>query len=325
MTPPVSTSTGEPSGVYILANDRVLEFAKSLFRSLRHFNPDLPAYVIAFDDNMEAITREARAFNIGIYAHPHAAELDAMAADCFGESGAGQHMFRKFTAFWGPLETFLYLDADIALLDDPAKLLEVFRQAECDFLSFDADETRAYRPGSFREEMQRDYHSKSFNAGAFISRRGLFDIGKVCRLAAEAQPLKTEFAACLGDQPFFNFAVDRSRLHQRRLPDALPGTPEKTWGDQQPIAWQNGAYRILDPRSPDCGKAIPFIHWAGHTQYCPFPNRELFYHFRLSDASAWERLCYRIADQWRWKILPPYHRIAHLLRRALQRLGFLPT
>ncbi len=324
MTPPVSTSSGEPAGVYILANDRVLEFAKCLFQSLRHFNPTLPAYLIPFDDRMEEITRLAATFHIGVYDAPHAAELDAMAAERFGETGAGQRMFRKFTAYWGPLETFLYLDVDIAILDDPAKLLADFQKAQCDFLSFDRDETRAYRPGPFREQMEREYHSQSFNAGAFISRRGLFDLEAVKRLAREAVPIKNEFAI-YGDQSFFNFAVDRARLHQRRLPDAVPGTPEKTWGDQFPIDWKNGAYRILDPRSGDFEKPIPFIHWSGHTERDNFPNREIFYRFRLADATAWEKCRYRMADQWRWKVLPKYYRIKHLCRRALQRLHIIPT
>ena len=321
--PSEARQTRQDAGVYILANDYVLEYAKALFRSLRHFNPSLPAYVIPFDDRMDALTREARAFGIGIYEAPHANALDAMAAASFGETGAGQRMFRKFTAFWGPLESFLYLDVDIALLDDPAKLLGLFQRADCDFLSFDSDETRAYLP-PLREEMQRACRSKSFNAGAFLSRRGLFTMEQVLRLAEEAQPHKKQFAI-YGDQSFFNFAVDKSGLLQRRLPEAAPGSVEKTWSDRTPIDWKDGAYRVLDPASPDCGKPIPFIHWAGHNQGDAFPNRHLFYHFRLLDASPWEALRYKLADRWRWTVPPRVHHIRHLWKRLLQRLRILPT
>ena len=321
---PDPRSPAHDAGVYILANDCVLEYAKALFRSLRHFNATIPAYVIPFDGRMEALTREARAFDVGIYEAPYADDLDALAASSFGETGAGQRMFRKFTAFWGPLDTFFYLDVDIAVLDDPAKLLGLFRRSDCDFLSFDSDETRAYLPGPLREQMQREYGSKSFNAGAFLSRRGLFSMEQVRQLAQEAQPHKKDFAI-YGDQSFFNFAVDRSRVRQRRLPEVDASFPEKTWGDQTPIAWKDGAFRLLDPASPDFGKPLPFIHWAGHSQGDAFPNRDIFYHFRLLDASRWETVCYKLADLWRWNVTPVWNHVRHLWRRLLQRLRILPT
>ncbi|MDD5349312.1 MAG: hypothetical protein PHQ12_03790 [Chthoniobacteraceae bacterium] len=324
MTPDPCNPARE-AGIYILANDCVLEYAKALFRSLRHFNPSIPAYVIPFDGRMDAIAREARAFRIGIYDAPHADDLDAMAAACFGESGAGQRMFRKFTAFWGPLETFLYLDVDIALLDDPAKLLRVFGRADCDFLSFDCDEDRAYLPGPLRDEMQRLHGSRSFNAGAFLSRRGLFTMEQVRRLAEEARPHQKEFAPYLGDQPFFNYALDKSGARHRRLPEVVPHAPEKTWSDRTPIAWREGAYRVLDPASPDCGKALPFIHWAGHAQGDAFPNRALFYRFRLQGASPWQAALYKLADRWRWTVPPLCNRLRHLGKRLLQRLRILPS
>ena len=147
---------------------------------------------------------------------------------------------------------------------------------------------------------------------------------QVRRLADEAQPHKKEFAI-YGDQSFFNFAVDKSGIYQRRLPDVAPGYPEKTWGDQTPIAWKNGAYRLLDPGSNDYNSPLPFIHWAGHNQGDAFPNRHLFYHFRLLNASPWEALLYKLADRWRWTIPPLFNRVRHLSRRLLQRLRILPT
>jgi len=101
--------------------------------------------------------------------------------------------------------------------------------------------------------------------------------------------------------------------------------PEKTWGDQTPIAWKDGAFRLLDPASPDFGKPLPFIHWAGHSQGDAFPNRDIFYHFRLLDASRWETVCYKLADLWRWNVTPVWNHVRHLWRRLLQRLRILPT
>jgi len=321
--PPSPSKPAGDCGIYILANDCVLEYAKALFRSLRHHNPDIPAFIIPFDHRMEAITKEAQAFNIGIYDAPYLRELDAMASECFGEAGIGMHMFRRLAAYWGPLETFFYIDVDIVLLDDPAKILNAFAQADCDFLSFDNDETRVYCPGPLRDRMQQECGSKSFNSGAYVSRRGLFDLAAIERLGREAKEIRQQFAI-YGDQSFINYIVDVSGLRQRRLPEIDSKYPDKEWSDQAPIAWKDGAYRPLDSKSPDYGKALPFIHWAGHGQRDNFPNRHLFYHFRLLDASKWEAFTYRLADRWRWSIAPVrqlWGWTQHKFRRLLQKLG----
>jgi len=322
--PPNPSHSAPGCGIYILGNDYVLEYAKALFRSLRHYNADIPTFVIPFDAQFDAIAREAQAFNIGMLHPPHLEDLDALAAEQFGEKELSRQMYRKFATFWGSLETFLYLDADIVLLDDPAKILNEFQRAGCDFLSFDNDETRAYEPGPLREKMQREYGSKSFNAGAFVSRRGALDFQNIRQLAEEAQPHKDQFARDLADQPFFNFAIDTSRMCQRRLPEINKNYPDKQWGDQTPISWKDEAFRLLDQTSPDYGKALPFIHWAGHGQLENFPNRHIFYQFRLLDSSRWDAIQYKLADRWRWAIQPALHAwgwLRHKFRRLLQKLG----
>jgi len=316
-------NTAGSCGIYILANDRVLEYAIALFHSLRYYNPDIPAFIIPFDDRMEKITEEARAFNIGVYDAPGLKELDAMASACFGEEGIGKHVFRRLAAYWGPLETFFYLDVDIVLLDDPAVILEEFAKADCDFLSFDNDESRVYLPGPVRKRMQKEFGSKSFNSGAYVSRRGLFDFPAIERLAKEASKIKKHFAI-YGDQTFVNYIVDVSRLRHRRLPELNDNYPDKQWGDQVPIVWKHGAYRLLDKKSPDYNKPVPFIHWAGHGQFDHFPNRHLFYHFRLLDASKWDAFKYKLADRRRWAMQPVLAAgrwLQHKFQRLLQKFG----
>lgn len=287
--------------IYILANDKVLEFTKVLFRSLRHFNREIPALIIPFDDNVGALRKEAMRFKINFFEDGHPEELDSLALNYFDEKREGGHMFRKFAAFWGPCETFFYIDSDCVFLDDPEKLFTEFKKADCDFMSFDNDETRAYLPGAFRERMQKNYGTKSFNAGAFISRRGLFNIAKLKLIAQEAQAIKDQFAPRLGDQPFFNFAVDSSRLRQKRLPEINKNYPDKEWADQVPIRFKDGAYRLLNKNSPDYYKPLPFIHYAG---YCcdagkKIPNRHIFRHFQLSGCSFGEKIAYAISCSYK--------------------------
>ena len=292
------------NGLYILGNDNVYEYLLTIFQSLRVFNQKIPAFLIPFDNNIKFSKKAASRFNIQIISSSCLEKLDCIAYDKFGEIGAGMHMFRKFCAFWGPLNTFLYLDADIAILENPEKIFQIFNSSNCQFLSFDCDETLVYKAGIFREKMQLQYNSKSFNAGAFVSRRGCLTIDIVEKLAEEAQKYKKYFVEGLGDQPFMNFTVDMSRLVHRRLPDVCPESVEKKWSDQGLIGYQDGCYRILNKSSSDYKKQVFFIHWAGHGQNDNFPNRRIFYHFRLLDEKKIDMLLYKASDFLRWKLSP---------------------
>ncbi len=55
-------------GIYIIANDQVIEQAIALLNSIRAYDPDTPIIMIPDDDNNHAIAqRLAELFNVEIY------------------------------------------------------------------------------------------------------------------------------------------------------------------------------------------------------------------------------------------------------------------
>lgn len=291
------------AGVYVLANDRVGEFLHCSLQSIRHYNREIPIWIIPFDDRLERTQQLASRFGAKIVQDPSLPKLEKLGDALWDNTAYANRMFRKFVAFWGPLETFLYFDVDIAALSDLASLFDVFDRAECDFLSFDNDMNRVYNPGAFREKMVREFGSPGFNAGHFMSRRGLFTFEQIAEFAATGKAVRDGFEDRI-DQSFWNYVIDVSRVKQKRLPDVDSAYADKQWGDQDPIAEFDGAFRLGVRGHRDFGKLMPFIHWSGHQQYDRFPNRELFYRFRLMNAGGTESFKYRFSDQWRWRTAP---------------------
>ena len=110
-------------------------------------------------------------------------------------------------------------------------------------------------------------------------------------------------------------------LRQVRIPEFNTAYPDKLWGDQTPISHQDGAWRLLTPGHRDYGKAEPLIHWAGHHGDDPFPNRHIFYHFRLLEESPFARLAYTCADHWRWRVARPWKKFKKWSAHKRMRLG----
>jgi hypothetical protein len=315
-------------GLYILGNDVVLEFLVALFRSLRHFSPDIPARLIPYDNRLEKLRPWLQRYDITLHDDPDFTFYDRLGDELWDVTHLGHHMFRKFAAFSGPFDDFLYLDADIAVLAPVEKLFDEFTRSGADFLTFDADLDNVYKPTPWRDALARSGRTQGFTAGVFLARGGLFTRADLTTLLADAKCDRAYFVYQY-DQPFFNYAVDMRGLRQVRLTHFNSVYPDKLWGDQVPIAHRDGAWRLLTPGHADFGKAIPLIHWAGHQGGDRFPNRHVFYHFRLLGESLPMRLAYRAADHWRWRVARPWKKFknwsAHKFMRLRMELGkFLP-
>ena len=306
-------------GVYILANDVVLEYAIALFRSLRHHSPDIPVRLLPYDNRLEKIRPWMARYQIELHEDPDYAFFDNLGDQLWDKVQLGHHMFRKFAAFNGPFDDFLYLDVDIAVLAPVENMFEDFTRSDAEFMTFDNDLDNVYQRTAWTAELDRTGRTRGFNAGAFLSRRGLFSHAELTALLADAKRLRENFVYQY-DQPFFNFVVDMKGLRQVRLPEFNLAVPDKLWGDQVPIAYRDGAWRLLTPGHRDFGKAEPLIHWAGHHGDDPFPNRHIFYHFRLMGEPALYRLSYHAADRWRWWFTRPLKKTRRALKNASDNL-----
>ena len=115
------------SGVYIVANDRVFDQAIALLSSLRARDPDIPVFMIPFDDNHEKILSVCRE-KFDVQQYPDLSFLEKLTqdiADIFPRDFLRlPNKMRKLGCWFGPLEKFVYIDTDILLFQSVDKSLE---------------------------------------------------------------------------------------------------------------------------------------------------------------------------------------------------------
>lgn len=268
----------ETTGIYCLANDKVLDWTIAFFESLRSYEPDCRLIVIPFDSEIEQLSQLAQKYNFEFYPNDNTLEkLDEIGATFNPKRGKNIHMFRKLAIFWGPLEHFLFLDSDIVILSKLDELFEAYFTSQCEFMYYKGETfDPVYKPGDFRNKMIAEYSANGFNSGSFISSRGVFALEEFVSRAQEAILLKEHFAS-FGEQSFLNYCVDMKRLRTKAFIDAIPDLAS-CWAKFEPIERSGDTYKLF-------GKRLLFTHWAGFKPNASMPNRRLFLDFRLKNES----------------------------------------
>ena len=285
------------TGIYCLGNDKVLDWLIAFLESLRTYEPDCRLIIIPFDNNVDKLSQLSHRYDFEFLQDKTLEELDAIGATIHPGKYSDSHMFRKFASFWGPLDHFLFLDSDIAVLGKLDELFKAYFISKCDFMHYDTSVQYVYKTGVFREQMIREYSSKGFNSGCFLSSKGVLNIDDVRKAAEEALSIKEHFAIG-GEQPFFNYCIDTKRLKTATFFDFVPDLCKWTWANQKPIKLTEDAYRLMEQKNPDFGKRIPFIHWSGILSSPFMPNQNIFLHYRLKSTPWASRLKYIFYDWW---------------------------
>ena len=304
-------------GIYCLSNDKVLDWVIALCQSLRVHEPLLPLIIIPFDERLDRLSRLAERYRFTILRDPSLERLDRIGALFYPDSPLDMHAFRKFAAFWGPFDQFVFLDSDIVALSALSEVMPACAGYDLVHLDFDMD--RVYERGPFREEMVRVHGARGINTGAFVARRGVLTLDAVERLAADALAVKDNFVP-LAEQPFMNYCLDKAGLRIAWLADIVPDVTGFVWALQTPIRRAHGIYRLhAAKRPPSAWPRMPLLHWAGYRCNWRIPNRAIHLRYRLGACqTARERLVYL----WRFfeiERLSHAGGALHRLRRYLSR------
>jgi hypothetical protein len=270
------------TGVYCLANDRVIEWFQMFARSLRHFHPALPLTVIPYNAELAQLKRLATQFHFDLLPEADAARFDALETKVMN---MGRHaaMFRKWAAFFGPYDEFMFFDADIAITMPLDDLFAAFARSSFDLLYFDSDISMVYRTEHIAE-MQAKYNSAGFNAGAFVSRRGVVSWEQLWRAADTAAADRHLFDPMQVDQPFLNYVFDTMPRRVAHVTTLRQELALKAWA-RVPFKRDIRRDRVLDA----AGQLMPFIHWAG-CQYPSMVRKDIFLHYRTLAMNPIERL-----------------------------------
>jgi hypothetical protein len=309
------------TGIYFLADDGAYDWTVGMLESLRLVLPDVTLYCIPFSDRIEELQKLTRRYHFEIVSHKSLVELEAIGCDLLGaylqpRDKGKISFFRKFYCFWGPLQRFLYLDADIVALDGFDKFYRRSIAGNFHLRFAHPDPDWVYQSGDFRDMMTKDFGSRSFNAGLWSGTSGLFSIDQVRDLAIRAKPNVGQFVTHCIDQPFINYCLDVSRKSVERLSEI--GIDECAWAGetcQLKVNYRTGGRTSVS--WPD-GKTVPAIHWAGFGMHRRSPRYEIFRHFRTRSMTRNEYITWIVREMRQSKVAEFTGKVLNKLRRVLR-------
>lgn len=326
-------------GICTLANDQVYHQLVALLNSIEAMMGDIPVCVYPYDDKTSRIAEEiARRPHVQLYCdqasiqqwdqfvrqvwdtHP-TARLRWKNSDPDFYYRVGTH--RRFCAFDGPFDRFLYMDADTLLLNSVAFIFNQLNQQ--DWVTYDfqfKDLSHVYDSASPRLNLifsSAQLQQEIFCTGFYAAQKGLFDQSQREWLLSELSQGDAEVLYPMApDQTLLNYMVMKAGLSQHNF--ALNLLPDQRTG----CCITSPNFEQRNHLLFDRGNRLTYLHFIGlssslFNQVCQgenidFPYRELFLHYRY---------LHEPEKQPSWKGKPrAYDHAPTLPQRLLRKLGF---
>ncbi|MGL5082128.1 MAG: Npun_R2821/Npun_R2822 family protein [Microcoleaceae cyanobacterium] len=251
-------------GIYIVANDRVMDNAIALLNSIRKYNAEVPILMIPFNQDYQQVLEVLnRLHQVQLFPD---LELVEQFTQNIGEIFdrdflALPNKMRKLVQWFGPLDEFLYIDTDIIVFEDIAANLAELSTVDffcCDY-HFSGQKLRnIFSPvvlehGIFTEAELQDV----FNSGFWASRKGVITLEQMYNSLKECAQHREYFDFTQGvtDQPILNYLVLK-HIPKRGNLVKVPGGGPGSWGGSPHFVEKD---HVLY----DQGKRLKYIHWAG--------------------------------------------------------------
>ena len=273
--------TNIKKGVYFSANDQVLDWAIAFLNSFRHFNPDLPLYLIPFNEACEELLKLKAQYHFDIYEDDSFKTLEEIGHSFeLGYTSYSHHWFRRYAAFWGPLDSFMYLDARIVVLADLAIVIDALSKYDFDFLYYDCALDQVYEPSAFRRNLLQQGKAKGFLSGMWASKKGLFSLAEFSQFGIAALKHRKSLNNRNTDQAFINYCCDHKEMNYGHLAEVLGGYCHNAWARiNHTVFKKENRYYLWDHGALDHKKQLLLMHWAGYKISPAMPNRKLFLRF----------------------------------------------
>jgi hypothetical protein len=270
-------------GIFILANDAVIDDVIALMESLREHSPGYPVMMIPYDDRHELVAKALRKYGVQQFPSPDVlADIDERAQRIFGKPTP---MCRKFAAWSGPFDEFVFIDGDIVVLEDQADVFALLEHYEIVYCGSGAYHRLAHVFNEHALEVfEEDELGDLFNAGYFASKKSALSHSRLLEIMDEAAGVSRMFL--MGDQSLLNYMA--LRLWQRRanIRDLAPepgraGKPGPHFGKVHCDAWAGTPALVTDGevRFED-GSRVRHIHWAGFKDRANLPHLHVWLRYR---------------------------------------------
>ena len=285
------------NGICTLANDIVCDQLIALLNSIEVIlGSNTPVCIYPFDEQVQQIKAEI-AKRPNVFMYEDSASIQRW--DKFMQSAAPERLnrnkvrlygaHRRFCAFEGPFEKFIYMDADTLVMNSLDAVFDKLN--ESDFVVYDfqfTDPSKVYNflsPKLLEVFEQNRINSEIFCSGFYGSKQGLFDKDTREWLLAQLQSGEAKILyEGAGEQPLLNYMVMKTGISSYNFARSLPDY-KKTG-----CSVTSKHFQEQDNVLYDKGNRLTYIHYIGVQpdlirrvcagENIDFPYRDLFLHYR---------------------------------------------
>lgn len=274
-------------GIYIIANDRVIEQAIALLKSIRIYDLDTPVVMIPYDDNYQAVASILSEFGVTVYEDLEFIErLSKQLQGIFGEQFfARPNQFRKQACWFGSFDEFIYIDTDIVVFEKIAETMNYLKDYDficCDY-QHNGGITNVFTPKVIEDKLfSTSELTEIFNGGFWGSKKDLIteEILYQSFLECAQHPEYFDFSQKTSDQPIINYMILKqipNRFNIVRRPGGGPGN----WAGSK--RFQSSGQQLLDP---EVNQPLQYLHWAGIKIQPGCPYWEIWKYHRYLNEDA---------------------------------------
>ncbi|MDB9525730.1 methionine synthase [Oscillatoria sp. CS-180] len=276
-------------GIYITANDKVMDHAIACVNSIRLYDPDTPIMMIPYNDHYQGIAQKLKQDH-GVETYPDLAFIERLSQKLqaiFGSDFfARPNQFRKQACWFGPFEKFLYIDTDVVVFSKISRWLDALN--DYDFLCYDYQHkggiTNVFSEKVVEDKIFTEIELQDiFNGGFWASKKELIteeDLYEVFRNCAN-HPDYFDFSQKTSDQPIINYMVLK-RLPKRLNLVRADGKGPGNWAGMSHFEYSD--MRLVDPKVQ---KDLDYLHWAGIRIEAGCPYWDIWLHYRyLNDSEG---------------------------------------
>jgi hypothetical protein len=269
-------------GIYIIANDRVIDQSIALLNSIRLHDSETPVVLIPYDDNYQLVAeRLQQDYGVQLYQDLELIDrLSKQLQQTFGEQFfARPNQFRKQACWFGEFDEFLYIDTDIVVFEKIADRLNYLK--EYDFICSDYQHAggiqNVFTPQVIQNNVfDEDTLKDIFNCGFWGAKRDLMTetILHDTFVECAAHPEYFDFSQKTSDQPIINYLILKRiqrRINLVKMPEKGPGN----WAGSKNFICEGD--RLIDI---NVNQPLQYLHWAGIRIQPGCPYWDIWKHYR---------------------------------------------
>ncbi|MBD1929075.1 sugar transferase [Trichocoleus sp. FACHB-90] len=284
------------NGICTLGNDRVYDQIVALLNSIEVvLGSETPVCIYPFDEHTQMIGAEiSKRPNVFLYDDTESIQrwdefMQAVRPDKMDRSKRLYGAHRRFCAFDGPFDKFIYMDADTLVMKSLDFVFDKLDKYNCvvyDFQYVQPEYVYNIKSTKLLEVFNKETINKEiFCSGFYGSKRGVFSQEQRDWLIYQLQAGESEIFKPGGhDQPVINYMFMRSGIPIYNFAHHLPET------EITGCTVTSKQFEEKDNILYDKGKRLTYIHYIGISPQVPaavcagenidFPYRDVFLHYR---------------------------------------------